>query len=210
MKRLLTWILPLLLLPLAVAVHARDIDEGIDYQRLSPPLDTDAPAGKVEVMEIFWYGCPHCYHLEPVLHKWLEEHADKVHFVRRPSLLNPHWEVHARAFYAAQALEVGERIHQPLFDAIHKDHRRLNDLDSLARFFAEQGVDEQAFRDAYNSFYVETQIRRERELAGRGFVNGVPAVVIDGQYFTDATIGGGFDGMVQVMSHLVDKVLAER
>ena len=210
MKRLVTWLLPLLLLPLAPTSHARDIDEGINYQVVSPPLSVEAPADKVEVMEMFWYGCPHCYELEPGLEKWLEEHADKVHFVRRPSLLNPRWETHARFYYTAKALGVLDAVHKPLFRALHEQRRRLNDLDALAQFAADQGVDEEKFRKTFRSFFVETQIRRERALAKRGISNGVPGVVIDGKYFTDATLNGSRAGMLEAMTFLVDKVLAER
>ena len=210
MKRLFTRLLPLLLLPLALSLHARDFDEGIHYQRVSPALATTAAEGKVEVMEMFWYGCPHCYELEPGLEKWLEAHADKVHFVRRPSLLNPRWETHARFYYTAQALGVLDAVHKPLFHALHEQSRRLNDLDALAQFAADQGVDEEKFRKTFRSFYVETQIRRERALAKRGISNGVPGVVIDGKYFTDATLNEGRAGMLEAMTFLVDKVLAER
>jgi thiol:disulfide interchange protein DsbA len=200
---------PLLLLSLlATPLQAREFDEGIDYQRISPGLGSSAPEGKVEVMEMFWYGCPHCFKLEPQLHAWIEEMGDKIHFVRRPSMLNPAWETHARAYYALLAMGVADELHQPFFDAIHVDRRRLADLDQLAEFVAEQGQDGEKFRQMFRSFYVETQIRKEQSLARRGFASGVPAVVIDGVYFTDTTIGGGYKGMLETMTHLVDKVLA--
>ena len=205
MKRLFTWLLPLLLLPMALTAAEREIDEGIDYKKLSPAMNTAAPEGKVEVLEMFWYGCPHCYQLEPALEKWVHDNADKIHFVRRPSMLNPQWETHARAYYALQALDEVDRMHNILFKALHEEKRRLNDVDALAEFFAAHDVDEAKFRKTFRSFYVETNIRRERALAKRGFASGVPAVVIDGQYFTDTTIGGGYKGMIEVMSFLVDK-----
>ncbi len=208
MKRIFALLLALALLP--AGLQAREIDEGIDYQVLTPALSSDPAEGKVEVMEIFWYGCPHCYHLEPRLKAWLAEQGDRVQLVRRPSALNPSWEIHARAYYAAQALDAVEKLHGPLFRAIHEERRRLNNEDELAKFAAEQGIDEQAFRNAFRSFYVETNVRRERLLNQRGFLNGVPAIVINGKYFADTTISGGYDGLIEVMSHLVEKELQAR
>ena len=98
---------------------AEDYTEGTDYERVSPPIATDE-TGKVEVYEFFWYGCPHCYRFEPYLQKWLENKPDNVEFIRIPAIFNsPRWEVHARAYYTAEILEVQDRIHGPLFSAIH-------------------------------------------------------------------------------------------
>lgn len=174
-------------LPLAI-VQAADssappapFQEGKDYVRLPvavPPATPDKP----EVVELFWYGCPHCYELEPTVRGWLKHKPANVVFTRIAVAFGAHWEPGARAYYAAEALGVLDKVHQPLFDAIHVQKRKLNTEDELAAFFAEQGVDQEAFRKAYQSFQTETQLRRGNQLAQRYGVRGVPAVIVNGQY----------------------------
>ena len=209
MTRLLAAVCALFLLPLiAVGAEPRSIDEGIEYRLIEPPLPVDVPAGKVLVTEQFWYGCPHCYHFEPKLQEWLKKQGDRVVFERRPSTLNPGWGVHAKAYYTAEILGVLDKIHEPLFDAIHKEHRKLNTEDDLAKFFTEHGVDEAEFRKVFNSFFVRTKLARDKALTENCCASGVPNIIINGKYFTDASYGGGLDGLLQVMDHLVDKELA--
>ncbi len=183
----LLWVLLTTVLSLAVAnVNAADsstplpFQEGKDYVRLPtavPPATPDKP----EVVELFWYGCPHCYELEPTVREWLKRKPDGVVFVRIPVAFGANWEPGARAYYAAETLGVLDKIHQPLFDAMH--HRRpLATEDELAVFFAEHGVDQEAFRKAYQSFQTETQLRRGNQMAQRYGVRGVPAVIVNGQY----------------------------
>ena len=101
-----------------LALYAANFQEGSHYQRLPTPVPTSVE-GKVEVVEIFWYGCPHCFRLEPVVDQWLEHKPDNVEFVRIPAVLGPSWELGARAFYVAESLDILDKIHAPLFDAIH-------------------------------------------------------------------------------------------
>ena len=154
--------------------------EGKDYVRLPTPVPTSTP-DKIEVVEMFWYGCPHCYDLEPVTQEWLKRKPDNVVFVRMPVAFGANWEPGARAYYAAEALGVLDQLHPLLFEAFHKK-RKLNTEDELATFFAEHGVDQEAFRKAYKSFQTETQLRRSNQLAQRYGVKGVPAVIVNGQY----------------------------
>lgn len=154
--------------------------EGKDYVRLPTPVPTSTP-DKIEVVEMFWYGCPHCYDLEPVTQEWLKRKPDNVVFVRMPVAFGANWEPGARAYYAAEALGVLDQLHPLLFEAFHKK-RKLNTEDELAAFFAEHGVDQEAFRKAYKSFQTETQLRRGNQLAQRYGVKGVPAVIVNGQY----------------------------
>lgn len=172
-------------LPL-VGAHAADpatpsFQEGKDYVRLSTPVPTSTP-DKIEVIEMFWYGCPHCFDLEPKVQEWLQHKPENVAFVRIPVSFGANWEPGARAYYAAQSLGVLDQINKPLFDAIHVEKRRLSNEDEMAAFFAEHGVDEAAFRKAYNSFQTETELRRGNQLAQRYGVRGVPAVIVNGKY----------------------------
>jgi thiol:disulfide interchange protein DsbA len=176
---LLTCALPL------TAVHATDpaapptFEEGKDYLRLPTSLPTATP-GKIEVMEFFSYTCPHCRSLEPSAQAWLKRKPENVAFMRIAVSFSANWEPSARAYYAAEALGVLDKVHQPLFEAVH-NNPRIN-LDEFAAFFAEQGVDQDAFRKAYSSFQTETQLRRGTQIAQRYKINGVPAIIVNGEY----------------------------
>jgi len=182
LRRLLLMVLACAL-PLAViAAEAPSVPfkEGQDYARLANPVPVATP-GKTEVVEMFWYGCPHCYDLEPSTQAWLKRKPDNVAFVRIAVSFGASWEPGARAYYAAEALGVLDKLHQPLFEAYHQ-RRPLGDVDALAAFAAEHGVDAEAFRKAYTSFQTETQLRRGNQLAQRYGIRGVPAVIVDGTY----------------------------
>ncbi|MFN2339087.1 MAG: thiol:disulfide interchange protein DsbA/DsbL [Gammaproteobacteria bacterium] len=185
---------------------AQDYDEGIDYQRISPPQPT-ASADKVEVVELFWYGCPHCHQLEPLLHEWLEKQPDHVEFVRLPALLNPNWELLTRAYITADLLGVVDDVHADLFDRIHvKRDRSLHSEDGLAAFFAEHGVEEQKFRETFHSFATMTRVNQSRLMSRRYGVNGVPTIIVNGKYRANASMAGGtHEGMLRVVDHLIEK-----
>ncbi len=186
MPKLLQRLLPVLLMGLSLlpVAHAADdshsFEEGKDYIRLAAVVPPAAP-DKLEVVELFWYGCPHCYDLEPTAREWLKRKPDNVAFVRIPVAFGANWEPGARAYYAAEALGVLDKVHQPLFEAMHQK-RPLATEDDLAAFFAEYGVEQDAFRKAYKSFQTETQLRRGNQLAQKYGVRGVPAVIVNGQY----------------------------
>jgi thiol:disulfide interchange protein DsbA len=177
--------------------------EGKDYARIEPAQPTDNP-GKVEVMEVFWYGCPHCYDFEPQLARWTEEEMPEYAvFKRLPAVLNRQWEVHARAYYTAQALGVLDEVHKPLFDAIHEDNRRLNDNEAIAKFFAEHGISAENYLSTAESFAVENKLRRAASLPGRLGISGVPAMVVNGKYRIDARMAGSYDKLLDTVEYLV-------
>ena len=174
-------------LPLSIA-HTADLSatpplfqEGKDYIR-SPAAVTLATPDQHEVVELFWYGCSYCYKLEPTAREWLKHKSENVVFTRIAVAFGADWDPGARAYYAAEALGVLNKVHQPLFDAIHREKRKLNTEDELATFFAQQGVDQETFRRAYRSFQTETQLRRSNQLAQRYGIHSVPAVIVNGQY----------------------------
>lgn len=177
--------------------------EGAHYQAISPPAPTSPAPGKVEVVELFWYGCPHCFHFEPTLTQWLANLPANVDFKRLPAVLNPKWATHARAFYAAEQLGVLAKIHKPLFDAIHVKGQRLNSEDELARFFAAHGVPEDKFRTAFKSLEVHMQLRRAADLGRAYQAKGVPAMMVAGKYLVSASQAGGYPEMIAVVEHLV-------
>lgn len=177
--------------------------EGKDYARLEPAQPTDNP-GKVEVMEVFWYGCPHCYNFEPHLTEWIaSEMPDYAVFTRLPAVLNRQWEVHARAYYTAEALGVLDEIHKPLFEAMHEEKRQLPNDEAVAEFFAEHGVSAESYLSTSESFAVENKLRRAATLPGRMGISGVPAIVVDGKYRIDAQMAGSYEKLMDTVAYLV-------
>jgi len=184
--------------------QAQEIDEGIDYRLVSQPMRAE-PGDDVEVLEFFWYGCPHCYHLEPEIDRWLESKPEGVTFLRVPAASSPRWVPHAKAYYAAEMLGELDKLHEPLFKALHEQRRRIFTDEEIIAFAAEQGIDEDACRKAYNSFPVDMQVRKSADLVQRYGIDGVPTVVINGKYVTSATQTGSNAKMFDVIDYLVDQ-----
>src|SRR5690606_35015667 len=129
------------------------------------------------VAEIFWYGCPHCFEFEPYIERWETSKPAYVSFVRIPAVWNPEVRLHARAFYTAAALGKLDEMHSAFFEALHRAGNRLNTEAALVEFFGRFGVDEAAFRDAFDSFDVHAKLQRAEELSERYRITGVPPVV---------------------------------
>lgn len=182
------------------------IDEGIEYKLVSPPVPTST-GDKVEVVEMFWYGCPHCYHFEPSFEKWKKSVPANVEVIRIPAIFpnRPEWEVSARAFYTAELLGVLDKIHKPLFDAIHKNRQKLFTKESLADFFEKYGVKKEDFNQTYDSFGVQMKVNRARDLTQRYGIDGVPTLVVDGRYLTHGSLTNGSPGMLKVVDFLIEK-----
>lgn len=192
------------LLAAAFAFQARAFDEGIDYTTVPRPQPTDTE-GKVEVLEFFWYGCPHCWHLEPILTQWRATMPADATFRRAPAILGPSWEPLARAYFAAELMGKVDVIHEPLFRAVHVDKRRLQDLDAITQFVVGLGLDGAAFKEAYGSFFVEMQVRRVKELGKDFGLEGVPAIVVNGKLRTSATQTGSNERLFEVVNALVEQ-----
>lgn len=185
-----------------IATQAWAFEEGIDYTELGKPQPTES-GEKVEVLEIFMYSCPHCFHLEPTIDKWLAKEPENVEFRRMPAVFNPKVVPHARAFYAAEMMGVEDKLHLPLFRALHEQKKHIFDEDALVAFAEEQGIDGAEFRKTYNSFFVNMKVRRAQEMVKRYGVDGVPAVIVNGKYRTSPSQTGSRDKMVEVIDHLV-------
>ena len=179
-------------------------EEGVHYERIVPAQPTST-VDKVEVLEIFWYGCPHCFRFEPHVERWLRKKPENAQFVRLPGVFRPSWEVGARAFYTAQLLGVFDKLHKPIFNAMHLQKRNLGTEDAMRDFFAEQGVDKKDFIKTYNSFAVGTRLRRAKTMTGRYGIDGVPAVIVAGKYRISARTAGSNAEMLKVINFLVEK-----
>lgn len=197
----------LMLVPFFVmtSVNAEQLQEGTNYLAITPPQPTSVDEGKIEVVEIFSYGCSHCHRFEPIIERWLQTKPDNVTFVRLPAIFNDTLAMYARAFYAAEALGVLDKIHKPFFEAIHLQKRRMNTEAEIADLFAENGVSKEDFEKAFRSFAVEAKVRRATELGRRYGVQATPSMVVNGKYITDPGKTNGFQGMLNVVNALIEK-----
>ncbi len=196
-------------LMLSTQVMAQQVyNEGVDYKLISPAVKTSNP-DKVVVTEIFWYGCPHCFRFEPYINRWAANLPDTVFFEQVPSVLNPRWADHARTFYSLKLMGKQQALHEKIFDAIHVKRQRIDRLDSIAEFIAEQGVDEKQFRETFASFPVDALMRKNLQKESKYGHNGVPAVIINGKYLTSATMAGSNERMIQVINFLVAEELRQ-
>jgi thiol:disulfide interchange protein DsbA len=182
---------------------------GTNYKVLSPAQPTDASPGKVEVIEFFWYACPHCYVLDPYIESWRKLKAAYVEFVRMPIMWGEVHRAHARLFYTLQALGKLDELHAKVFEQIHSQQDPLyvagNEqatLQDQLRFAKANGISESDFLAAYNSFGVQNNLRKADDLARRDRIDGVPSIVINGKYESDVGMAAGPDNLIQLTNDL--------
>ena len=199
MKWLRSAVALLVLFPVLVLAQPKP---GVNYGELKPAQPVES-AGKVEVLEFFWYGCPHCYTLEPALENWAKKLPPDTDFKRIPAVLSGSWEPHARFYYAFEALGVLEKLHRPFFDAIHRDRLRLDSVEAVNQWLAKNGVDAKKFADATRSFGVTSKVKRAAQLSAAYRVDGVPMLAVQGRYTVSTEQGGSQQGMLDITSFLV-------
>lgn len=193
----------LLLFAASTLSHAEQLaPQGPGYQTLAPAQPTQDKS-KVEVIEFFWYGCPHCYDFEPTLTKWLKTLPKNVTFIRQPAAFSDLWEKHAKAYFVAEALNMVDKVHADFFDAIQNKHQKLETEEELAKFFVAHGVTEAAFHDAYKSFGVDTKLRQAKTMAPRYGITGVPTMIVNGKYMTSGSLAGSHENMIKVLNQLI-------
>jgi thiol:disulfide interchange protein DsbA len=177
-------------------------EAGKHYTVLSPAQPTSTDSDKVEVAEIFMFGCPGCFGFEPHIQRWLGRKADYVNFVRIPAPWNPAAVLHARAYYAAEALGKSEEIDGDFFSEIHTNRNMLDSEAKLAALFAKHGVDEATFKSTFNSFAVNAKLKRAEELVRRYRVQSTPTVVVNGKYSTTGTMAGSYEAWFAIIDDL--------
>lgn len=179
--------------------------EGVHYEVLAKPVRTADPA-KIEVAEVFWYGCPHCYAFEPLISNWKEQLADDVVFVYSPGMWNQMMETHAQIYYAAEALGALDTVHPAAFDAIHQRNNYLQTPEAVKQLFVSNGVDADEFDKAWNSFSVTSKTKQAGTRMREYGVRGVPSLVVNGKYLI--TAGGAVatqSDMLKVADFLVEQ-----
>jgi len=187
-----------------MSVQAATYTEGKNYTRLAKEVTTES-GDKVEVLEFFWYGCPHCYKFEPTIARWKKNIPSNVRFIRIPAPLNPSWMPHTKAYYALELMGKGEQYHEALFNEIHVKRKKLYDMAAITRFLASQGVDEKAFTSSVNSFAVEMRARKAMQLSRDYKLSGVPMMAVNGKYTISAQQAGGFKQLIEITNYLVNK-----
>jgi len=192
-----------------VTAHAADIEAGKQYVELSNPVPISKP-GKIEVVELFWYGCPHCYQFEPTINPWIEKLPSDVNFVRIPALFGGLWNVHGQLFITLESMKVEHKVHDAIFRAIHKEGRKLATPEEMADFLVTQDIDRDAFLKAFNSFGVKSQMEKAKKLAMAYQINGVPVMIVNGKYRFDISSSGGPEQTLQVADFLIAKERAAK
>lgn len=198
----------LLVTGFSLAAVAQDYVEGEDYDVISPAIR--GATDKIEVTEFFWYGCGHCYSFEPQLTQWKKGLDDDVVVVGSPAMWNGVMEVHARAYYAAEALGVLDTMHMPLFQALNVDRRRLANEDELADLFAANGIDREDFSKAFNSFGVGSQVRQANARARAAKISGTPELMVAGKYRISTRKAGSQADMLKLAEYLIEKERSAR
>ena len=174
------------------------------YVEITPPQPTQT-GDKIEVLEIFWYGCGHCYDFEPYANDWLKTKPSDVVFRRMPGIFQKSWIPHAKAYYTAEKLGVLNDFHGSLFKAIHIKKKKISSDSAIKKFFLDIGVDKNNFKKAYESDEVNTKIKQSYIMGQRYKITGVPSVIVNGKYMVSGTTAGGFSNMIKVINLLIEK-----
>lgn len=199
MKKLLVYIV---LMVSSTLLYAADYKEGTHYS-VVPQQSTDS-GDKIEILEFFWYGCPHCYSFEPFVQSWKKTKPANVEFKRIPVMFRPDWEIQARTYYALSSMGVIEDLHGKIFAAVHKDKKRLNSKEELTEFVVKNGVNKDAFLKEYDSFAVDGMVRKAKKKQTAYKIQGVPSVAVNGKYLTSGSMSGSYDNLINIMNYLIE------
>ena len=196
------------LLPFLFLLASAFSANAADYAPVSPPQPTESN-GKIEVIEFFWYGCPHCYHLEASVNAWLKTKPDDVVFKRVPAYPSESWGELARVFYTIQAMGLLPQMHEKIFDAIHKDGVNLQNKKIRDQWLAKNGVDPAKYDQVSKSFTVVSDLQRAKQMTINYKVDSVPRLVVNGKYYTEGGLAGSPERIFTVVDELIAKVRAE-
>lgn len=185
------------------------IEEGFDYRILPTPQPVESK-GKVEVIEFFWYGCPHCYDFESELNAWLKRQPKDVIFRKVPVAFRDDLMPHSQLFYALEAMGKGDALNDKVMYAMHKENKRLMTENEITDWVATQGIDRNTFLVTYRSFAVVSKARAARQMADAYRIDGVPTVVMQGRYVTSPSIAGTKAKAISVMEHLEQKIRKDK
>jgi len=190
-------------LPGLAAAQIKVPEDGVEYMTLSKRVPVEAPQGKVEVIEFFWYSCPHCNAFEPMLESWIKRLPADVTLRRVPAAFRDDMVPQQRLFYALDAMGKVDELQGKVFDAIHRQRLNLTREEGIVEWAGKQGLDAQKFQELYRSFAVTSKARRATELQDLYQVQGVPALGIAGRWYTDGSLTGNMQRAIQVSEYLI-------
>jgi thiol:disulfide interchange protein DsbA len=190
----------------ALPTAAQKLEAGTDYLQLDPRAPVEAPAGKIEVVEFFWYNCPHCNAFEPTLDAWIKRLPKDVAFRRVPVAFRDDFVPQQRLYYSLEALGLIEKLHAKVFAAIHVEKQNLARGDAIVDWVVKQGVDKAKFTEQFNSFSVATKASKGTQLQNTYKVEGVPALGVAGRFYTDGSLAKNMERALQVVDGLVAQV----
>lgn len=191
------------------ALAVEPAEEGTDYKRLNKPVQVET-GKQIEVVEFFWYRCPHCNQLEPGLSAWAKKLPPDVKLRPVPTVLNQNWLPAAKLYYALADLGALNRLHGKVFEAYHNEGLDLDDEDQLMAWVKKQGLDAAKFKSAYNSFSVQTRAMKGAQTARNAGITGVPTLMVDGKYITSISMTFTEERLFEVLDQLIQRARAER
>ena len=216
MKTSITKSLAILMLSLSTIVmstpaFAEAPKIGTAFEAVTQPIATDN-AAKIEVAEIFWYGCSHCYSMDAPLNAWVKKLPSDVYFKRVPGLPNPSWAPMAKTFYAMETLGISEKLHTKLFEAIHKTKALdpTNEKAAIEWVTLQSGLDKLKVEQAFKSFTINTSLNRAALVFRNSGATGVPSLIIDGKYITSSTMAGGNEQALKTADYIIGNVRADK
>ena len=207
MKKLLS----ALMLLASFNVLAADPQIGKDFDKTTQAIPTDS-ANKIEVTEVFWYGCIHCYHMDPLLNAWVKKLPTDVVFKRMPGLPQPAWAPMAKAFYAMEDLKLSEKLHTALFDAVNKEKSLdpTNEAAAINWLTKKSGLDKAKVEGAFKSFSMNNKLNQAANFFRASGATGVPSLVIDGQFITSSTMAGGNEQALKTADYIISNLRADK
>ncbi|MFV1985305.1 MAG: thiol:disulfide interchange protein DsbA/DsbL [Thiohalomonadales bacterium] len=190
--------------------YSENFVEGVDYKKITPVVGT-SDSSKIEVLELFSYGCPHCNSFEGSISQWLKSKPANVDFGRRPvSFGRQVWANYAQAYYTAEVLDVLDKTHAPMFNAIHKENNKLSDVASIRELFLKNGISSDDFESSFYSFAVDARLRRDQRTLGKYQSNSVPTMIVNGKYRIDSSMTDhNNEKMLEVVNFLIKKESAK-
>ncbi|MDH3977698.1 MAG: thiol:disulfide interchange protein DsbA/DsbL [Gammaproteobacteria bacterium] len=177
--------------------------EGEHYTKLTAAQGTSSPPDVIEVAEVFWYGCPHCYSFEPIVSEWSDNLPDNTRFIQLPVMWNPTNAIHARLFYTIEALNQPKSVHDAVFKELHVNKNMLTNEDDIKEFLLNQGISEEDFDKTFRSFAVESNLKRAKNLTQRYRIQSVPVMVVNGKYLSSGDGIKSFRDMTNVTDYLI-------
>jgi thiol:disulfide interchange protein DsbA len=192
-------------------VLAADPQMGQEFDKTAQVINTDNPS-KIEVTEIFWYGCIHCYHMDPILNAWVKKLPADVTFKRVPGLPNPSWAPMAKAFYAMEDLKLSEKLHAAMFDAVHKEKvlDPTNEVAIIDWMTKKSGLDKTKVEGAFKSFSMNNKLNQAANFFRATGATGVPSFIVNGQFITSSTMAGGNEQALKTVDFIVANIRASK